>query len=214
MKRSILFDTETTGLDPATGDRVIEIAALELIDDLPTGESFHVLINPERDVPPEASRVHGFTLDDLLDKPKFAEIADGFLAFIGEDEMIAHNAPFDFGFINAELKPAANSPLIVRAWSIRLRWPRSAIRVCPIRLMHYADAMTSIFRRVPLIMPCWTANCFPKSILNSWGVVSVGWAWPFQGVGAASPPIAPIRTVFRTLWHHQMKRRRRHMRNS
>ncbi|RUT26591.1 DNA polymerase III subunit epsilon [Asaia sp. W19] len=114
MKRSILFDTETTGLDPATGDRVIEIAALELIDDLPTGETFHVLINPERDVPPEASRVHGFTLDDLLDKPKFAEIADAFLAFIGQDEMIAHNAPFDFGFINAELK-ACGKPILERS---------------------------------------------------------------------------------------------------
>ncbi|GBQ16111.1 DNA polymerase III subunit epsilon [Swaminathania salitolerans] len=111
MKRSILFDTETTGLDPATGDRVIEIAALELIDDLPTGQNFHVLINPERDVPPEASRVHGFTLADLEDKPKFAEIAAGFVAFIGEDALIAHNAPFDFGFVNAELERCGQAPL-------------------------------------------------------------------------------------------------------
>lgn len=104
MSRTILFDTETTGLDPDQGDRVIEIAALELVNDLRTSNQFHVLINPERDIPPEATRVHGFTLDDLLDKPLFSQIADEFLAFVGDSQMIAHNAPFDFKFINAELK--------------------------------------------------------------------------------------------------------------
>lgn len=111
MKRSILFDTETTGLDPATGDRVIEIAALELVSDLPTGRSFRVLIDPERDVPEDASRVHGFTAADLQGKPKFAEVVDEFLSFIGDDQLIAHNARFDFGFLNAELKRAGRKPL-------------------------------------------------------------------------------------------------------
>ncbi|NHN84333.1 DNA polymerase III subunit epsilon [Acetobacter musti] len=111
MKRSVLFDTETTGLEATGGDRVIEIAALELIGDLPTGQAFHVLIDPERDIPPEASRVHGFTLADLEGKPKFADIADDFLAFIGDDELIAHNATFDFGFINAELDRLGKPPL-------------------------------------------------------------------------------------------------------
>ncbi|GBQ06068.1 MULTISPECIES: DNA polymerase III subunit epsilon [Acetobacter] len=111
MKRSILFDTETTGLDPATGDRVIEIAALELVGDLPTGKSYRVLIDPERDVPEEASRVHGFTAADLQGKPKFAEVVDEFLSFIGDDQLIAHNARFDFGFLNAELKRAGRKPL-------------------------------------------------------------------------------------------------------
>lgn len=111
MKRSVLFDTETTGLDPATGDRVIEIAAIELIDDLPTGEVYHTLVDPERDVPPESTRVHGFTGDDLIGKPKFGEIAQGFLDFIGKDELIAHNAPFDFGFVNAELALCKKPPL-------------------------------------------------------------------------------------------------------
>ncbi|GBQ45599.1 DNA polymerase III subunit epsilon [Komagataeibacter sucrofermentans] len=106
MKRSILFDTETTGLDPLKGDRVIEIAALELMGDLPTGNNFHVLIDPERDVPEEASRVHGFTYADLEGKPKFAEIAAGFLEFVGNDPLVAHNARFDFGFLNAELARA------------------------------------------------------------------------------------------------------------
>ncbi|MCE2573951.1 DNA polymerase III subunit epsilon [Komagataeibacter sp. FNDCR2] len=106
MKRTILFDTETTGLDPLKGDRVIEIAALELMGDLPTGRNFHVLIDPERDVPEEASRVHGFTRADLEGKPKFAQIAQEFTAFIGSDALIAHNARFDFGFLNAELTRA------------------------------------------------------------------------------------------------------------
>ncbi len=101
--RSILFDTETTGVDPLNGDRIIEIAALELLRDLPTGQVFHCVIDPERDVPEEASRIHGFTRADLIGKPKFAEIIDGFLAFVGDCPLVAHNAAFDFGFMNAEL---------------------------------------------------------------------------------------------------------------
>ncbi|QEO16514.1 DNA polymerase III subunit epsilon [Acetobacter vaccinii] len=111
MKRSVLFDTETTGLDPATGDRVIEIAALELVGDLPTGNKFHVVLDPERDVPEEATRVHGFTQADLQGKPKFADEVERFLAFIGDDQLIAHNARFDFGFLNAELRRAGYKPL-------------------------------------------------------------------------------------------------------
>ena len=107
MRRAILFDTETTGLDPAGGDRVIEIAALELIDDLPTGRQYHVLIDPERDIPEEAARVHGYSRAHLLGKPKFVEAVDAFLAFIGDDPLVAHNAVFDFGFLDAELRRAA-----------------------------------------------------------------------------------------------------------
>lgn len=101
--RQVLFDTETTGLDPATGDRVIEIAAIELANYLPTGRTFHALIDPERDVPPESTRVHGFTAEHLKGKPKFAEVAEGLLEFLGADPLVAHNAPFDFGFLDAEL---------------------------------------------------------------------------------------------------------------
>ncbi len=103
MSRSILFDTETTGLDPLTGDRIIEIAALELVRDLPTGVTFHRLIDPERDIDPDATRVHGLTRADLAGKPRFAAIVDEFLEFIGGDPLVAHNATFDFGFLNAEL---------------------------------------------------------------------------------------------------------------
>ena len=102
MSRSILFDTETTGLDPLNGDRVIEIACIELLRDLPTGQVLHLLIDPDRDIPAEATRVHGFTRADLAGKPRFADIADELLAFIGDSPLVAHNAPFDFGFLDME----------------------------------------------------------------------------------------------------------------
>jgi DNA polymerase-3 subunit epsilon len=102
MTRSVLFDTETTGLDPVTGDRVIEIAAIELINDLPTDKHFHALLDPERDIPTDSTRVHGITNAHVQGKPKFAEIADTLLAFFGDAPLIAHNAPFDFGFLDAE----------------------------------------------------------------------------------------------------------------
>jgi len=108
---SILFDTETTGLDPAAGDRIIEIAAIELLRDLPTGKTFHRLLDPERDIPEEATRIHGFSRGDLIGKPRFAEIVDDFLAFIGGAKLVAHNAPFDFGFLNAELRRLSLPPL-------------------------------------------------------------------------------------------------------
>ena len=101
--RQIVLDTETTGLDPLTGDRVIEVAAVELVNLLPTGATFHRLVDPERDIPAEATRVHGFTNGDLAGKPKFAEVAEDMLAFLGDAPIIAHNAPFDFGFLDAEL---------------------------------------------------------------------------------------------------------------
>jgi DNA polymerase-3 subunit epsilon len=104
MSRSVLFDTETTGLEPKQGHRVIEIAALELVNELPTGQVFHALIDPERDIPEEASRIHGFTQAHLTGKPRFAAIAGDMMAFFGDAPLIAHNAPFDFGFLNAELE--------------------------------------------------------------------------------------------------------------
>ena len=109
--RQIVLDTETTGLEPLTGDRVIEVAAVELLNLLPTGEVFHSLIDPERDIPAEASRIHGFTNGDVAGKPKFAEIADQLLKFLGDADIIAHNAPFDFGFLDAELFRCQRPPL-------------------------------------------------------------------------------------------------------
>lgn len=110
-KRTVLFDTETTGVSPERGDRVIEIAAIELINDLPTDQFYHVLVHPERDIPSEATRIHGLTLDHLKDKPKFKDIIDSFLEFIQDDPLVAHNAPFDFKFINTELSIIKRPPL-------------------------------------------------------------------------------------------------------
>jgi DNA polymerase-3 subunit epsilon len=109
--RQIVLDTETTGLDPLTGDRVIEVAAVELFNLLPTGEAFHSVIDPERDIPAEASRIHGFTNGDVTGKPKFAAIAGQLLKFLGDADIIAHNAPFDFGFLDAELSRCQRPPL-------------------------------------------------------------------------------------------------------
>ena len=101
--REIVFDTETTGLDPATGDRLVEIGGVELINLMPTGRSYHCYINPERDVPAEAFAVHGLSAAFLSDKPLFRAVAADFLDFIGDARLVIHNAAFDMKFINAEL---------------------------------------------------------------------------------------------------------------
>lgn len=102
MTREIVLDTETTGFDPKTGDRMIEVGCIEIEDLLPTGRMFHRLINPERLIPADAIRVHGITDDKVRDAPKFADIVDDLIAFIGDAPMIAHNAAFDRNFIDHE----------------------------------------------------------------------------------------------------------------
>ncbi len=109
--REIVFDTETTGLDPSDGHRVIELGCVELIDHLPTGANFHRYLNPERLVPPETTRVHGLTDEFLADKPLFAEIVDEFLDFLGDAPLVIHNAVFDIKFINAELTRLRREPI-------------------------------------------------------------------------------------------------------
>ncbi|POF32910.1 DNA polymerase III subunit epsilon [Roseibium marinum] len=102
--REISFDTETTGLNPRDGDRLVEIGGVELINHVPTGNAYHVYINPERDMPEGAFRVHGLSAEFLSDKPLFAQIADEFLEFVGDGTLVIHNAAFDMGFINVELE--------------------------------------------------------------------------------------------------------------
>ena len=111
MMREIVFDTETTGLDPNDGHRVIELGCVELIDHLPTGESFHAYLNPERLVPVESQRVHGLSDEFLADKPLFSAIADDFLEFLGDAPLVIHNASFDIKFINAELARVSRPPI-------------------------------------------------------------------------------------------------------
>ncbi|MBX3493344.1 MAG: DNA polymerase III subunit epsilon [Parvibaculum sp.] len=102
--REIVLDTETTGLSPQDGHRLVEIGCLELFNHVATGKFFHAYLDPERDMPEGALKIHGLTTDFLRGQPKFADKADAFLEFIGEDPLVIHNASFDMGFINAELK--------------------------------------------------------------------------------------------------------------
>lgn len=117
MVRQIVLDTETTGLSPEE-HRIIEIGCIEVIDRKITGEHYHIYINPERDVDEQAFKVHGISNDFLSDKPKFSEIVDDFMSFVGSSELIIHNAPFDVGFINMELA--------------KVRWPKSLQKQCSI----------------------------------------------------------------------------------
>lgn len=109
--REIIFDTETTGFDPNSGDRVVEIGCIELVNRMPTGDNFHQYVNPERDVPTSAAKIHGLTAEFLVDHPVFADVAGGFLEFVGDSALVAHNADFDRRFINWELENAGLEPI-------------------------------------------------------------------------------------------------------
>jgi DNA polymerase-3 subunit epsilon len=109
--REIVLDTETTGLDPFQGHRIVEIGCIELVNRIPSGTTFHRYLNPERDMPAEAFRVHGLSDDFLRDKPLFRDVCDELLEFLGDAPLIAHNASFDMGFIGAELERASRTPL-------------------------------------------------------------------------------------------------------
>lgn len=129
--REIVFDTETTGMDPADGDRLVEIGAIELINHIPTGKTYHQYINPERDVPAEAVAVHGLDNERLKDEPTFGEVVGDFVDFIGSDaKLVAHNAEFDMKFINAEFKlfgfPSVDKKRVVDTLAIaRKKFPGS-----------------------------------------------------------------------------------------
>jgi DNA polymerase-3 subunit epsilon len=109
--REIVLDTETTGLDPMRGDRLVEIGCIELLNSIPSGQTFHRYLNPQRDIPAEAFAVHGLSAEFLADKPLFADVVEDFLAFLGDAPLIIHNASFDVGFINAELDRCGRSGL-------------------------------------------------------------------------------------------------------
>ncbi len=111
MVRHIFLDTETTGLYANQGHRIIEIAAIEIINRRPTNNSFHFYVNPDREIDPAAQEVHGITLDFLQDKPRFTEIASDFIKFVKDATLIIHNAPFDIGFINMELGLIEKPPI-------------------------------------------------------------------------------------------------------
>jgi DNA polymerase-3 subunit epsilon len=117
MAREIVLDTETTGLDPKNGHRLIEIACIEIEDYLPTGRHYHRYVDPERDIDPEAEKVHGISRASLRGKPLFGDLADEFLDFVGDATIVAHNAAFDRGFINHELERAGRIALPEPRWT-------------------------------------------------------------------------------------------------
>ncbi len=125
--REIVIDTETTGLDPRDGHRIVEVACIELMHHIPSGRKFHRYVNPERDMPAEAFAVHGLSAEFLADHPRFAEIADELLDFIGEDQVVIHNAEFDLAFLNAELarlgRPTLACPFVDTLAMARQRFP-------------------------------------------------------------------------------------------
>ena len=126
--REIIFDTETTGLDPLKGDRMVEIGCIELMNRVPTGAVFHAYFNPQRDMPAEAEAVHGLSAVFLSDKPRFAERCGELLEFIGDAPMVAHNAGFDFAFLNFELaqcglEPVCHSRMVDTVKLARVRHP-------------------------------------------------------------------------------------------
>jgi DNA polymerase-3 subunit epsilon len=109
--REVVLDTETTGFEPADGHRIVEIGCVELMEHLPTGKTYRAYLNPERLVPLETQRIHGLTDEFLADKPKFVEIAEEFLAFIGDAALVIHNASFDLKFVNSELHRIGRPPI-------------------------------------------------------------------------------------------------------
>ena len=109
--REVVLDTETTGLDPRSGHRIVEIGCVELINHMATGKNFHKYLNPERDIPEQASVIHGLTEEFLSSQPVFADIAEEFEAFIGDSTLVIHNAEFDLGFINAEREKISQPPI-------------------------------------------------------------------------------------------------------
>jgi len=127
--REIVVDTETTGLDPNQGHRIVEIAAIELFHHMPTGRRFHCYVNPERDMPEDAYAVHGLTAEFLAEHPLFPAVIDDFLAFVGNDPLVIHNAEFDIAFLNAELAragmPTLSSPFVDTLSLARRRFPGS-----------------------------------------------------------------------------------------
>lgn len=164
--REIVLDTETTGLDPLRGDRLVEIGCVEMVNRMPTGQTFHVYLNPERDMPQEAFAVHGLSSEFLSDKPLFAAVVEDFLTFIGEAPLVIHNASFDIGFINAELDRAAQmlrfrgTVLIDTLTLARRKHPGVSNR-----LDDLCRGIRSTIHAAPSTAHCSTPNCWRKFTL-------------------------------------------------
>lgn len=171
--REIVFDTETTGLSPENGDRLVEIGAVELINHIPTGRTYHQYINPERSVPEEVVAVHGLTEEFLKDYPVFAEVAAAFVEFVGEDGvLVAHNASFDIKFINFELKKLGRAEYEWDRVVDTLEIARKKFPGAKTTSMRCAKGSTSTTATAPNTGHCLTPNCWPMSISNCWAAPS------------------------------------------
>jgi DNA polymerase-3 subunit epsilon len=142
-----VLDTETTGLDPLDGHRLVEVGCVELVNRIPSGHTFHAYFNPERGMPAEAFAVHGLSEEFLKDKPFFVETADDLIAFLGDAPLVIHNAAFDLGFLNAELERVGR-PLIAR---------ERLVDIC-------ACGMRSTTHAAPSTARCWMPNCSRRSM--------------------------------------------------
>ena len=164
--REIALDTETTGLDPAQGHRVVEIGAVEMVNQIATGATFHALINPEREVPDDAVRIHGHSTASLAGQPTFAAIVDEFLAFIGEARLVIHNAEFDLRFINAELCASRARRSRPNGSSTRWRWRGASTPAGPTASTGCATAIASIARGESNTGRCSTRKSWSTSTAN------------------------------------------------
>ncbi len=201
--REIVLDTETTGLDPSTGDRLVEIGAVELLNHLPTGNVYHQYIDPQRDVPDGAFQVHGLSREFLSDKPVFKDIAQAFLEFIGDSQLVIHNASFDMKFLNSELGQAGFSTIpMARATDTlaiaRVKFPgaqNSLDALCrrfgvdnSARTKHGALLDSEILAEVYLEL---IGGRQPDLTLSAQSVAATAAAAPSRKVGPRPAPLAP-----------------------
>ena len=162
MTREIVFDTETTGFEYAKGERLVEIGAVELINHVPTGVTYHQYINPEKEVPEDAFKVHGLSYEFLKDYPTFDKIAEEWLDFIGDATLVAHNASFDINFVNYELKQIGKT---------EIKWDRvvdtlEIARALFVIWMRCANVLRLTIPAVRCTERCLMLNCWPKFIWN------------------------------------------------
>ncbi len=162
--REIVLDTETTGLDPMAGHRIIEIGAVELVNHVPTARMFHKYLNPDMAIEAEATAVHGITNEQLKDKPRFDEVVEELIEFLGDARLIIHNADFDVGFLNAEFVrigfptlPSTRATCTVKLRDANIRDRRPASTRC-------AAASRSIIPRAPCTARCSTRSFWPNAI--------------------------------------------------
>ena len=173
--REIVFDTETTGLSPAGGDRMVEIGCIEMVGRVETGRHYHCYFNPDRPMPSEAEAVHGLSDIFLSDKPRFADKADELLEFIGDSPLVAHNASFDFGFLNHELERCGRgSSMHDRGWSTRWFSPALVTRAPSTASMRCAPATESTGRSGSSTARCSMPSCLAQVYIELTGGRQIG----------------------------------------